>query len=699
MNRLGTAAWSKVDASSGDAVGGATFVITATDGPAADLFTTRTVVDGGIGDLDADAGEVAIAELPIGTYTVTETIPPAGYGLPEDAVRTFEVTQDSPDVAISDAFNDPRLTGDIDLIKTDASTHKPLDGATFQLWLDDGDATLEPAQDTRVGEVTTTTGGAARWAGLAWGTYFVEEVTPPTGYLVDPDSPLSVTIGATALSHDVAFADPRILSVLEVSKVDDATDAPLEGAQFTLWRDVTADGPSADDTAVVTVATGQKGTASATDLDWGTYYWEETTAPVGYLLPDDVHSATVTIDAANAGTAFPISAFRDERMAPALTIDKEGTLTSDADVDGLADVGDVISYAFTVTNTGNVALTDVAVNDDRVTVACPATELAAHADTVCTAEYTVVEADIAAGAVLNTATAAGDPPAGGGDRVTSAPDSDEVPVDDAGWISGLAWRDYDGDGVREAGDDPLAGITVTLRDAAGVEVATTATAADGSYLFDDVPLGDYTVAFTDVPADHHGVPQDVGGSTVESEPFDSDVDPDTAVTGTLSLTIENDEVPYVDAGFQPLGSISWTKIAAGSVTIIEVDGIPVGGSVWELVGPGHPADDPLIVADADADGEFLVEGLQVGEYTVTEVTPAPGYTLGSPPASLTVTIALERLHVSGGSIANQQRVITLPVAGSTGPAPYLAAGAALLALAGLGARHITRRNTTREDRS
>ncbi len=70
-------------------------------------------------------------------------------------------------------------------------------------------------------------------------------------------------------------------------------------------------------------------------------------------------------------------------------------------------VGQSIGYAYTVTNTGNAPLTNVAVADNRVAkVSCPVTSLAPAATVTCTGGYTVLLADIAAaGTLTNTATA------------------------------------------------------------------------------------------------------------------------------------------------------------------------------------------------------------------------------------------------------------------------------------------------------
>src|SRR5690606_31956187 len=74
--------------------------------------------------------------------------------------------------------------------------------------------------------------------------------------------------------------------------------------------------------------------------------------------------------------------------------------------------GSTIGYQFVVTNTGNVTLTAVAVNDALLDApaACPATTLAPGASTTCTGSHTVTPAGLATGYVHNSATATGQPP-------------------------------------------------------------------------------------------------------------------------------------------------------------------------------------------------------------------------------------------------------------------------------------------------
>ena len=99
---------------------------------------------------------------------------------------------------------------------------------------------------------------------------------------------------------------------------------------------------------------------------------------------------------------------------PALTIVKTATPgTYDS-------VGDVISYSYLITNSGNIILAGpFTVTDDKATVTCPAGDLAPGASLTCSASYVITQADLNAGSVTNIASASNG-------RVTSPTDSETV---------------------------------------------------------------------------------------------------------------------------------------------------------------------------------------------------------------------------------------------------------------------------------
>ncbi len=85
-----------------------------------------------------------------------------------------------------------------------------------------------------------------------------------------------------------------------------------------------------------------------------------------------------------------------------MTVEKSSTTTS------VTAAGQVITYSYLVTNTGNVTLTGISLVDDNVDAqpACIATTLVPGATTTCTAQYTVLQSDINAGGnISNNVTA------------------------------------------------------------------------------------------------------------------------------------------------------------------------------------------------------------------------------------------------------------------------------------------------------
>jgi uncharacterized repeat protein (TIGR01451 family) len=93
--------------------------------------------------------------------------------------------------------------------------------------------------------------------------------------------------------------------------------------------------------------------------------------------------------------------------------------------------GQTITYRFAVTNAGNDTLTGIGVTDTGLpglsAVTCPQPSLAPGAGETCTATYVTAQADVNAGAVTNTATAHGLPPAAAAPLV-SAPSTATVPA-------------------------------------------------------------------------------------------------------------------------------------------------------------------------------------------------------------------------------------------------------------------------------
>ncbi len=105
-----------------------------------------------------------------------------------------------------------------------------------------------------------------------------------------------------------------------------------------------------------------------------------------------------------------------EAASPSLELRKDVRAITDVDGSQSTTVGDLIVWSFAVSNTGNVPITGLLIDDPLlanvgVSIACPVTELDPGVSTVCVSEeYEVTEADLNSGAVHNVATATGTTP-------------------------------------------------------------------------------------------------------------------------------------------------------------------------------------------------------------------------------------------------------------------------------------------------
>jgi hypothetical protein len=99
-------------------------------------------------------------------------------------------------------------------------------------------------------------------------------------------------------------------------------------------------------------------------------------------------------------------------------------------------------------------------------------------------------------------------------------------------LSGTVYLDSNGDHTIDGGDGPLAGIVIRLVDAGGAVVATTTSAADGTYSFTDLAAGTYRVEMM-VPGLTYGTMFPDVGAVAGVQ--DGHVDPTWAAVDTIQL--------------------------------------------------------------------------------------------------------------------------------------------------------------------
>lgn len=110
-------------------------------------------------------------------------------------------------------------------------------------------------------------------------------------------------------------------------------------------------------------------------------------------------------------------------------------------------------------------------------------------------------------------------------------------------IGDRLWIDTNGNGVQDGSEIGLGGVTVQLLDVAGTVLATTTSAADGSYLFTGLAAGVYQLQFGS--KDGYGFTgKDLGSSDV----VDSDANIATGRSQFVALGIGEHNMT-VDAGY------------------------------------------------------------------------------------------------------------------------------------------------------
>ena len=192
--------------------------------------------------------------------------------------------------------------GSLTINKVDAETGKALAGVTYRLYDSSG---------KNVTDVTTGADGKAVFKDLAQGKYSYQEISAPSGYVVD-NTKYQITITSAALNITHKRTNALAKGSITVRKVD-ATSAPLAGAELLLGT--SADGKTW--TEVSRVTTDKTGIAKWNGLKIGVQYRiTEVKAPAGYtLLTEPLFMGTldssnrdITITACNnAGFALPFT--------------------------------------------------------------------------------------------------------------------------------------------------------------------------------------------------------------------------------------------------------------------------------------------------------------------------------------------------------------------------------------------------------
>lgn len=268
----------KIDSITGDPIKGAKFSVT---------FKSDETSTGEIRDLGTfysnENGQFFIDKLDDGWYTITELEPAAGYSIKDpDSVEIYVEAGRGKVVT----FENTPLSAII-VKKVDANTGDPLQGAWFRVRFLGG---TSGTGGTIIAERQTSSNGTFVLTGLKAGTYVVEEISAPNGYVLSEDDIQTVYLsGKDQDVITVTFGNESKGSVL-IKKIDAITREPLSDVTFMVTE---------SDGTVVGNSNGQYTTSSAgTVLIEGidpdtTLVIKEIRAREGYVLDDTPQSIKV----------------------------------------------------------------------------------------------------------------------------------------------------------------------------------------------------------------------------------------------------------------------------------------------------------------------------------------------------------------------------------------------------------------------
>ena len=624
-----------------------------------------------------NSGDYSFTNIPSGTYTVTETQPAgfndgtdsvgtAGGTLGSDLVSAIALAQgvdgtgynfaERPSSSISGRiFVDPDTNGSF------GGTDTGLAGITVTLTGSDADGHAVLITTTSAAE------GVFTLDDLRAGTYTVTSAHP-VGYADGIDT--AGTSGGT-------LSPPNAITLVNLANGTDATGylfpeniASLTGTVFIdtdgdgsqdngepgiAGVSVQVTGTAADSSAVdTTIVTEADGTYAFTGLLAGTYAISET-QPVDFIdgtdtagtaggtptSPDDITG--ILLEAGSTGTGYVFGE---------LPATLSGTVFHDANNDDSYSIPDLpitgVSVRLVGTSTGGTAV-DVTVQTDVAGIF--------EFTNVRAGTYTLSETQpIAYGDGTDTAGTAGGTHAGTDTFETviiggGTEKSGYLFAEASGSLSGTVYVDSDGDASLDSGESGIADVVVTVTGTdvnSNPVVQAIMTGSTGTYTFDDLLAGEYTITETQ-PAGYADGLDTIGTASGTLSPADG--------ISAIALTPGSDATGYLFG--ETLSSVSGTVFVDkdGNDTLDSGEA-GISGVAVQLVGIDDNMESVDVVTATDEDGVFVFDNVLSGSYSLVETQPM-GYDDGN-----------ETAGTSSGLPAAPDSIVEIIVASGFGATGY-----------------------------
>lgn len=573
----------KVDSATGKPVEGARFQIT---------YASNHTFTGELNDLgefytDAD-GIIRLEKVKDGWYRAEEKEAPSGYRIKDTGVYEFYV-EAGHDKEIT-VENVPLST--ILIQKMDEETGKPLAGAWFRMKYLNAQTSMD---GTTIGEWPTDENGQIEVRNLDEGTYVIDEISAPAGYVLNPKNTRTVYLAEENQDFVTITYGNQKMGALLIVKKDAVTGEPLANVEFS----VTDSGGSVVGTGNGRFTTDYAGTITIANLEPGkTVVVKETRTVPGYILDDTAQ--TIKIKANETMTLE----FRN--MPKGGLVIRKLDSVSRKPLEGAE---------FLITNTAGKYVPD----NEGKTSTNGVYRTDSHGEirlvNLKPDSYTAVEVTPPSGYAINRTPQT--------TKVDAADTQTLTFLDDP--LQTLVIQKYI-EGTRKG----LAGVTFLITDGAGMPIG----GGNGEYVTDAngrITITGLTPGMTIVAREVKTVKGYVLNTTPQTIVIGKASD-GTTVSGTTTTTVvtgtESNELTFYD---EPLGTLVINKFIAGTSTPIANVLFLVTGSDGGAVGNTNGE------YMTDANGRIEIKNLEPGlVVTAKELRAADGYVLDTTPKSIEI---------------------------------------------------------------
>ena len=616
----------KYEAGTTVTLSGATFEVVGPDGDTIGVYTTP------------ESGSITIPLTEVGNYTIYERVSPEYHLLDEEPVK--QVTVKYGETAEVDFENEPY--GDLRIEKIDASTGASLAGAKIQIKHIESGATYTG---------TTGTGGSYTFTELKPGAYEIRELSAPEGWERDSQTYTTTVVAGDCVTYTLKN---EALPGLKIIKYDRESHETMPGVTFRIWRDGELLGDyETDALGEILLTDCRPGTYRVQEVDTGDsgHLADSTPQEIELKAGDSIKELyffndqkpgiwLVKVDSANPSKVIPNAKFRIEAVDGSF-----GPAEFVTDQNGEIDLSELPTGAYVVTE---LDCPGYIIDEAQRIIQLEANQ---------TARF-VFTNSVQPSLHLIKLSADGSRLAGVTFRIAKIEDGSRYldrTTDENGeiLISGLEPGVYSVKELDTTSDhisDPVErhvelfpgktstiilendirpNLTVVKRDADtgepvpdtvflveaadGHSVDEIKTGADGTATLENLLPGVYQISEKSVPS-----------------PYLMDAEPQL-----VTLYPNRNHTVYFENHKKP------------TLTIQKVDSItgsPIRGAKFQLWYGSNGTDtgelNNLGIYFTDASGQIVLEGLRDGWYRVTELEPAPGFTIKEP--------ATQEVYIEGG---------------------------------------------------